>query len=256
MVDAGGHPLAYLETGEGPAVLLVPGFTGSKEDFGPVLAPLAAAGHRVVALDMRGQMDSPGSGPPASYGPEGLAADLLAVIAALGLGPAHVVGHSYGGIVARAAFLRDPAAFASLTLLSSGPAAIGGARARLMNSMRGELVEGGVGRVSALLRAAGGQDSFDALRFDAGDAQSLLGMGDALLAEPDRVDEVAAALATTGLPCLVACGDLDDAWPPAVQREMARRLGVRFALIEGAGHSPAVEEPEATAALLAGFLNG
>ncbi|HEX7355587.1 MAG TPA: alpha/beta hydrolase, partial [Mycobacteriales bacterium] len=191
MADAGGHRLAYLETGDGSPVLLVPGYTGSKEDFGPVLAPLAVAGHRVVAFDMRGQLDSPGDGPAESYDPEGLATDLLALLARLDLRPAHVVGHSYGGIVAREAFLREPAAFASLTLLSSGPAAIRGARARLMTSLRGELVEGGVSRVSSLLRAAGGHESFDADRFDATDPVSLLGMGEALLSAPDRVLELA-----------------------------------------------------------------
>ena len=40
--------------------LLIPGFTGSKEDFIPVLQPLASAGRRVVAIDMRGQYQSPG----------------------------------------------------------------------------------------------------------------------------------------------------------------------------------------------------
>lgn len=252
--DAAGHRLAYLETGEGAPVLLVPGYTGSKEDFGPVLAPLAAAGHRVVAFDMRGQLDSPGTGPAESYGPDGLATDLLALVARLGLRPAHVVGHSYGGIVAREAFLREPAAFASLTLLASGPAAIRGARARLMRSLRGELATGGVARVSSLLRAAGGHDSFDAARFDATDPVSLLGMGEALLSAADRVAALAAALAAAAVPCLVACGDADDAWPPAVQEAMAEQLGARFALIAGAGHSPAVEEPAATADVLLAFF--
>lgn len=251
--DAAGHVLAYLETGAGSPVLLVPGYTGSKEDFGPVLAPLAAAGNRVVAVDMRGQLDSPGSGPAESYGPEGLAADLLALIATLELGPAHVVGHSYGGIVVREALLREPAAFASLTLLSSGPAAITGTRARLMETLRGELAEGGMARVRSLLRAADGHESFDGMRFDATDPVSLLGMGEALLSAPDRVPELSVALADGSVPCLVACGDADDAWSPAVQQEMAERLGARFSLIPGAGHSPAVEAPGATADILLEF---
>ena len=41
--------------------LLIPGFTGSKEDFIPVLQPLASAGRRVVAIDMRGQYQSQGA---------------------------------------------------------------------------------------------------------------------------------------------------------------------------------------------------
>src|SRR5687768_8156993 len=50
-----------------PPVVLVPGFTGSKEDFIAVLAPIAAAGHPVTALDQRGQFQSPGGDDPTSY---------------------------------------------------------------------------------------------------------------------------------------------------------------------------------------------
>ena len=52
-------PLAALDTGtaaEG-TVLLLAGFTGSKEDFAPLLAPIAAAGLRAVAIDQRGQYE-------------------------------------------------------------------------------------------------------------------------------------------------------------------------------------------------------
>ena len=59
----GAGPLVALDTG-GEAVrgtaLLVAGYPGSKEDFAPLLAPLAEAGYRVVALDQRGQFESPG----------------------------------------------------------------------------------------------------------------------------------------------------------------------------------------------------
>jgi pimeloyl-ACP methyl ester carboxylesterase len=48
--------------------LLVPGYTGSKEDFIPLLGPLAAAGRRVVAVDMRGQYQTPGPDDPAASG--------------------------------------------------------------------------------------------------------------------------------------------------------------------------------------------
>jgi pimeloyl-ACP methyl ester carboxylesterase len=40
--------------------VLVPGFTGSKEDFIPLLPPIAEAGYRVIAYDQRGQYESAG----------------------------------------------------------------------------------------------------------------------------------------------------------------------------------------------------
>jgi pimeloyl-ACP methyl ester carboxylesterase len=67
--------------------------------------------------------------------------------------------------------------------------------------------------------------------------------------EPDRVDELAAA----GVPLLVACGVEDDAWSPAIQEEMAHRLGAEFVAIPGAQHSPAVENPDETARILLDF---
>src|SRR3954447_14381436 len=125
--DGGAGPLAALDTGAGAprgTVLLVAGYTGSKEDFAPLLAPLAAAGVRAVAIDQRGQYESPGPDDPAAYSVAELADDLLAVARQLREergGPLHLVGHSFGGLVSRAAVLADPAAFTSLTLLGSGP---------------------------------------------------------------------------------------------------------------------------------------
>ena len=44
------------------SVLLLHGYTGSKEDFSPILAPLAEAGYSAYALDHRGQFESRGEG--------------------------------------------------------------------------------------------------------------------------------------------------------------------------------------------------
>src|SRR5437763_10434838 len=65
----GAGPLIALDTGpaDGMTVLMVAGFTGSKEDFAPLLRPLRTAGHRVVALDQRGQYQSPGPDDSAAY---------------------------------------------------------------------------------------------------------------------------------------------------------------------------------------------
>jgi pimeloyl-ACP methyl ester carboxylesterase len=77
----------------------------------------------------------------------------------------------------------------------------------------------------------------------------LQGMGTALRSEPDRVVELAAVK----LPMLVMHGVDDDAWAPSVQHDMARRLEVDRVVIDGAAHSPAVENPSATATALVEF---
>ena len=55
--------------------LLVPGYTGSKEDFLLILQALAAAGRQVVAIDMRGQFETPGADDPGAYQLGALAAE-------------------------------------------------------------------------------------------------------------------------------------------------------------------------------------
>ena len=262
-------PIAVLDatpagqdvTGRLP-VVLVPGYTGSKEDFAPILGPLAAAGFRAVAMDQRGQYETPGPDHPAAYAVDALGADVLAVVAALG-GHAHLVGHSFGGLVCRAATIADPGAVASLTLLDSGPAAIGGNRRERMDALEPVLGAGGMAGVyDALERIAAGDPAWVAAperhrdflrrRFLAGSAAGLVAMGDALRAEPDRTGELRA----TGVPVLVAYGADDDAWPPAVQADMADRLAAAHVVVSGAVHSPAVEQPEATVRLLLEFWSG
>src|SRR6201988_5126853 len=62
--------------------LLVPGYTGSKEDFIAILGPLAAAGRRVIAIDQRGQYQTQGPDDPDAYDPLELGADVAALFEA------------------------------------------------------------------------------------------------------------------------------------------------------------------------------
>ena len=243
----------------GRPVVLVPGYTGSKEDFRLLLHPLARAGHHAIAIDQRGQYESPGSDDPAAYTVESLATDLLEVLA--GLGPAHLVGHSFGGLVARAAVLRQPEAVRSLVLMGSGPAGLTGPRTDALVFLRPLLEQGGLHAVAAALddleRAnpprvpvAAEVREFLRARFLAGSETALLAMADALLGEPDRVD----ALRDSGVPVLVLHGADDDAWTPHLQKQMADRLRARHVVVPGAQHSPALEKPAETARALLGFF--
>jgi pimeloyl-ACP methyl ester carboxylesterase len=256
--------IAALQSGpdDGPPVLLLPGYTGSKEDFGPLLGPIAEAGLHAVAVDLPGQFESPGPEDPALYTTEALGSRVRAFAA--GLGPrVHLVGHSFGGLVARAAVLGAPDAFASLVLMDSGPDALRGPRAERIELLRPYLPSLGVAGIYAASEAAAAAEpgylapspelaTFMQRRFLAGSPAMLLGMGEALLGEPDRVDELAAA----GVPLLVVYGEGDDAWTPATQAEMARRLDAECVVIANAAHSPAVENPSATVDALLHFWRG
>jgi pimeloyl-ACP methyl ester carboxylesterase len=265
--------LAYHDVPPPPGVptvataVLVPGYTGSKEDFALLAGPLSAAGVRYVALDQRGQYESPGPDDPAAYTVEALAGDLLDFLAALpptlqdsaGTGArVHLVGHSFGGLVCRAAVLRDPSAVASLTLLGSGPAGLSGPRVEVMRALAPLLDSHGPEVLFEAILAGGPAlpdgplRAFLRERFLGSSVAGLRAMGEAVTEEPDRVAE----LRDSGIRTFVACGEGDDAWPPAVQQAMAAALGAPFAVIPGAVHSPAAEAPEATARVLLGFWAG
>jgi pimeloyl-ACP methyl ester carboxylesterase len=240
--------------------LLVPGYTGSKEDFLHLLPLLADCGWDVAAVDQRGQWESPMPDDPTLYSVAALGDAVLGAMRAHGT-PLHVVGHSFGGIVVRDVAIREPAGFASLTLLGSGPGALGGPRAQVLGYLRPVLEQGGIEAVWQASESVAAADprrrdvepevkDFLRARFLAQQPVPLTGMADAMLAEPDRVDELKAAYAG---PLLVAHGAADDAWSPDEQRVMAQRLGAGYVVIEGSVHSPAAENPEHTAGLLDRF---
>ena len=253
--------------------LLIPGFTGSKEDFIPVLQPLASAGRRVVAIDMRGQYQSPGATSAGGYAPDELAADITTIIDALagdGQG-VHLVGHSLGGLIAREVALARTARIVSLTLLGSGPGRLTGERADMLRGMLAIVAETSDGHLpldhrlrvtiaqiwdehlGPQARADGVPEPMIAFlhrRMMGNSPTGLVAMGRYLLACPDRTAELASL---GGPPLLVLYGENDDAWRPAVQERMARRLGAQRVCIPGAGHSPPVEAPETTASTLTAF---
>ena len=264
-VPAARGALAALSAGAAGSprepVLLVPGFTGSKEDFIAILEPVAAAGHPVVAVDQRGQLDTPGDGDPSSYDVKVLAQDVLTAARHLGE-RVHLVGHSFGGLVARAAALAEPGVLRSLTLMSSGPAAIPHPAASNLTLISQALPVMDLASIWAAkreLEARAGAvapppevEEWLRSRFLASDPVALRRHAEQLLAEEDQVDELAAV----GLPTLVLFGDADDAWSPTEQTDMARRLGARVVVVEACGHSPAAERPEATAEALLEFWAG
>ncbi|MFC8732086.1 alpha/beta fold hydrolase [Luteimicrobium sp. NPDC057192] len=249
------------------AALLVPGFTGSKEDFLPVLRPLADAGWLVLAYSRRGQPDSVMPAGSDAYAVEREARDVLDVAGLLrerlapGL-PLHLLGHSYGGILTRAAVLVDPSPFASYTMFCSGPHgwALGpDGRAVSVDDVVGSVRESvGLARAAVhgpLVDLTPAQ-RFETRRLADAHLEGLEASAVTLQLVPDATDELAAVARAHALPVHVVHGDADDAWPIAWQREMAERLGARYTVVPGAGHSPQNDQPAATAQVWSEFWAG
>ncbi|WBO64016.1 alpha/beta fold hydrolase [Streptomyces camelliae] len=243
--------------------LLLPGFTGSKEDFNPLHVPLARRGYRTVAVDGRGQFESDGpESDESAYAQTELALDVLAQVEAVGA-PVHLLGHSLGGQISRAAVLLDHAPFVSLTLMASGPAQISESQQQRVKLLRDALAVMDMAQVWEAIQAMetpeetetaaldGGLDDRDDLRrrwLGTKPAQ-LIVTGRQLCTEPDRIAELAAV----PLPFHVLSGDRDDTWPLPLLDDMAVRLGARRTAIADAEHSPNTDRPLATAEALADF---
>ena len=117
--EVGDVVLHYVEAGDGPLVLLLHGFPefwyGWREQF----APLAEAGFRVVAPDLRGyNLSSKPEGFDA-YTADKLAADVRGLIRELGAESAMVVGHDWGGTVAWTLAMNHPEVVDRLVILNA-----------------------------------------------------------------------------------------------------------------------------------------
>jgi pimeloyl-ACP methyl ester carboxylesterase len=227
-----------------PRVVLVPGVSGSKEDFVLMLPVLAAAGYYVQSFDMAGQYQSGQAGPPRGrrYDYDLFVDDLVAFLEAGA--PAHVLGYSFAGTVAMLVLSRRPELVRSLTLLATPP--------EPGNGFRGVRVLGPYtflagGRIGAALMTWGIRTNknhvppqrldFVRMRFDYTSRRSMEDIIRLMKRAPDLRDAVAAS----PVPKLVAVGS-HDLWPTDLHAAFAARIGARL-VVYRTGHSPCETAP-------------
>jgi len=135
-ISVDGLELNVVVAGTGPDVLLVHGFPDDHEVWRRQIDVLAAAGYRVIAPDTRGCGASDIAPTVSDYRIERLVADLVAVLDALGVARARVIGHDWGAVQAWHLAIRHPERVDRLIVLSVGhPAAYAGGG--FMQKLRG-----------------------------------------------------------------------------------------------------------------------
>jgi pimeloyl-ACP methyl ester carboxylesterase len=117
--EIGDQRLHYVETGEGPLIVLLHGFPEFWYGWRLQLQPLAAAGFRVVAPDLRGYNLSSRPDGVAAYDTDQLAADIRGLVQERGAESALLVGHDWGGTVAWATAMIHPEVVDRLDILNA-----------------------------------------------------------------------------------------------------------------------------------------
>ena len=253
MVEIQGEPLAVVlyEPEEAKAdVVLVHGFTGSKEDFTEVAGHLVRHGYRVLTFDNRGQHESGYSRRSDGYSMESLGRDVDELSRHFQLRKPHLLGHSFGGLIAQQAVFQSPETWSSVTFFCSGP---GGRStwlqepqfADLSNETKVEVWE----TILAPDRLASPRFELLKKRWIASDAESTLIYRGHLINQPSLISLIADAK----IPAHVVYGENDDAWPLEEQNQMARDLQATLTVLPGCGHCPNEDNPTLTAEALARF---
>ena len=225
-----------------PRVALVPGATGSKEDFALMLPILARAGYFVQSFDLAGQYQSHLAGEGSTYTYQLFIDDLVAFLEAGG--PAHLLGYSFAGTIAQLVAVRRPELLLSLTLLSTPPGS-GNVFARMR--WLGPIAPVASARHGAGLmiwgivtnknRVPPRRLQFVRSRFALTSRRSVDEIVGLMMASPDLRDR----LRRLPLPKLVAAGSR-DLWPPSAHERFARDIGAELRIYP-TGHSPSETTP-------------
>ena len=253
--------------GTGPCLMLMHGLTRNAADFGE-LADRLAGRFRVVVPDQRGRGRSQYDPIPANYVPITYCADMLGLIARLGLDRPVLFGTSMGGLMAMVMGSMAPQNYRGLVLNDIGPVVEPAGLAR-------------IARYAAMASGVTDWDgSADYCRRTNGaafphyqDADWLCFAHRVFTADADGVPRlaydpaIAAGLASSAagavpvdlwpawdalaaLPILAIRGQNSDILGTATLAEMARRHpGLRSVTVAGVGHAPMLDEPGAVAAI-------
>ncbi|HEX4723797.1 MAG TPA: alpha/beta hydrolase [Pseudonocardiaceae bacterium] len=257
-LDRDGGRIAYDDTAtDGPLVVCVPGLGDTRDTYRHLRPLLVAAGYRVVTMDLRGEGESTANF--ADYSTTAVAADIIALVRQLGVGPALLISNSYTGGPSFVVAAQAPELFTALVLTDPFARVLPGPNfvTRLAIWYVSHVVSGWTGYWTTLFpgtRPADFAESKKALAAtmrEPGRMAALRGM----LSSPQAPGEAAAPNVTC--PVLVVMGTKDkDFEDPAGEAKIIAGMVAngRVAMIENAGHYPSAQYPQATADVVLPFL--
>ena len=250
--------------GAGPAVALSPALLSTHESWRPQVAPLVAAGFRVVLWDYRGHGRCDAPDDPAAYSLARVVLDLGCVLDALAPGaPAVLGGLSFGGLASLHFALRFPARVRALVLVDTGPGFKDpAAQARWQESVERTaafLLRRGVaallaGRAAETLVGLHPERPAAQAAGRAIAAQSAAGLAHFGRRVAGPAEPVIDELARVAAPALVVVGEHDAPYRRAAEVLAAKLPRAESVVLAGAGHIANLDEPEAFDAAVLAFL--
>lgn len=258
-VRVGDADIFFQVTGNGDPLLLVAGF-GCDHLIWARIAQTLAQQYRVVVFDHRGIGRS--MGPVEGLSLRTLAEDAAGLLRAIGIGAAHVAGHSMGGMVAQEIAIAEPTMVSSLMLFSS--CASLDARGRAIIESWGHLPQRvdpeAAARLvlpwlytNAFFATPGAVDDLVSLML----ANPYPPSAQAILAQSRAIQaaDMTERLAQIAAPTLVLVGREDILTPVDYSEQLVSAIrSAELEVLDGTGHGLLVESPDLVASAMRVFL--
>jgi pimeloyl-ACP methyl ester carboxylesterase len=255
-----GRRLTWRSRGSGPPLLLVNGYAATGADWDPAFLGALAGAHTVLCPDSRGMGGSDLGEEELSI--DGMAADLAALLDALGVGSLPVVGWSMGGFVVQRLAETAPDRVTSLALLSTDPGgseaipAAEEAWARLVD--RSGPPREQASRLISLLFPAGVAEDVDR-RFGGLVAEARATLSGASLEAQERAmvawHRTERGALSAPPPTVVVHGGADAVIPAANAALLASRWSARSQILDDCAHAVMAQRPDAVAETILAISN-
>jgi pimeloyl-ACP methyl ester carboxylesterase len=244
--DVGGLSVAYAQAGHGPALVLLHGFLFDSRTWRPQVEELAND-FEVIAWDAPGAGRS--SDPPEGFGIADWAACLAELLDVAEVEGAHLVGLSWGGLLAQELYRRDPDRVLSLVLADTYAGWKGSLAAAATGERLAACLRDSTSRADELVsRYLPGMHSESATQEVRNELATIMSdfhpVGFRLMARSLAESDTRDLLRAIRVPTLLLWGEADARSPLNVAHGIANLIPeARLAVIPGAGHLSNIEAP-------------